>query len=178
VLRVFARTEEESLAISARQILEINKRVQRQNNAPEDFPLFIREGYNMTLLVDGYVQEKSGLITKVRRGCMYFVLLGVMERVRRPRADAASPPLSLPLFPSFFSSPLASHNTYLYALHVSFIAYRTTPRALARSPLTGRRWCSSTLRTTSRGARSTAGENGWGAARVDSSRSFFHTSSK
>lgn len=32
----------------SQQILEYNLRTQRQNNAPPDFPAFVREGYDMT----------------------------------------------------------------------------------------------------------------------------------
>ncbi|PRW56838.1 Peptidyl-prolyl cis-trans isomerase FKBP20- chloroplastic [Chlorella sorokiniana] len=45
-----------------KQLLEYNLRTQRQNNAPLDFPAFIREGYDMTVVADGYVQSPDGLI--------------------------------------------------------------------------------------------------------------------
>ncbi len=35
-------------ALPSPQILEYNLRTQRQNNAPPDFPAFVREGYDMT----------------------------------------------------------------------------------------------------------------------------------
>lgn len=51
--------------MSARQVLEYNKRTQRQNGAPPDFPLFAREGYDMTVLTsDGYKVSPEGLIYK------------------------------------------------------------------------------------------------------------------
>ena len=47
------------------QILAINKRIQTQNNAPREFPYFVREGYNVKVLADQYVMDKEGLIYKV-----------------------------------------------------------------------------------------------------------------
>lgn len=56
---------EEDLTIPQRQVLEYNKRTQRQNGAPPDFPLFIREGYDMTVLTpDGYQTSPEGIIYK------------------------------------------------------------------------------------------------------------------
>ena len=53
--QVLPLTAEEDLTIPQRQVLEYNRRTQRQNGAPPDFPLFIKEGYDMTVLVsDGY----------------------------------------------------------------------------------------------------------------------------
>ena len=37
-----------------RQLLEINLRTQRQNNAPLDFPNFVREGYDVTVVGDSF----------------------------------------------------------------------------------------------------------------------------
>ena len=37
-----------------KQVLQNNLRTQRQNNAPLDFPNFVREGYDMTIVADGY----------------------------------------------------------------------------------------------------------------------------
>lgn len=48
--RVVPLSEEENLTDVERQILEFNRRTQRQNNVPKDFPNFIREGYDMTIL--------------------------------------------------------------------------------------------------------------------------------
>ncbi|EFN57971.1 hypothetical protein CHLNCDRAFT_12126, partial [Chlorella variabilis] len=47
-----------------KQILEYNLRTQRQNNRPPDFPAFVREGYDMTVLGDGYQRSPDGLIFK------------------------------------------------------------------------------------------------------------------
>lgn len=56
---------EEDLTVSERQVLEYNRRTQKQNNAPPDFPLFVREGYDMTVLTsDGYQVTPEGLIYK------------------------------------------------------------------------------------------------------------------
>ena len=53
--RVLPLSAEEDLSIPERQVLEYNKRTQRQNSAPPDFPLFVREGYDMTVLTpEGY----------------------------------------------------------------------------------------------------------------------------
>ena len=48
------------------QVLETNRRVQAQNNAPEDFPAFVRQGYAIKVLADGYSVDSKGLIFKVR----------------------------------------------------------------------------------------------------------------
>lgn len=62
---VLPLSAEEDLTVPQRQILEYNKRAQRQNNAPPDFPLFVREGYDMTILTsDEYKVSPEGLIYK------------------------------------------------------------------------------------------------------------------
>lgn len=64
-VKVLGLDAEEDLTVSQRQLLEYNKRAQRQNSAPPDFPLFIREGYDMTLLTsEGYQVTPEGLIYK------------------------------------------------------------------------------------------------------------------
>ncbi|XP_070038330.1 peptidyl-prolyl cis-trans isomerase FKBP20-2, chloroplastic isoform X1 [Nicotiana tomentosiformis] len=46
-----------------RRLLEQNKRIQRENNAPEEFPSFIREGFEVKVVTsDNYVKRDSGLI--------------------------------------------------------------------------------------------------------------------
>ncbi|PON70210.1 Peptidyl-prolyl cis-trans isomerase, FKBP-type [Trema orientale] len=46
-----------------RRLLEQNKRRQRENNAPEDFPNFIREGFEVKVITtDDYIKCDSGLI--------------------------------------------------------------------------------------------------------------------
>lgn len=57
--------EEDELTVTQRQALQINRRTQRQNNVPPDFPLFVREGFDMTVLVSGgYQVTDDGLIYK------------------------------------------------------------------------------------------------------------------
>ena len=46
------------------QSLAVNRRIQSQNNAPREFPLFVREGYKVKVLADDYVMDKGGLIYK------------------------------------------------------------------------------------------------------------------
>ena len=53
-------------------MLAINKRVQTQNNAPLGFPNFVRDGYEIVILADGYQESQDGLIWKV---CQHFDLL-------------------------------------------------------------------------------------------------------
>ncbi|THF99456.1 hypothetical protein TEA_018267 [Camellia sinensis var. sinensis] len=46
-----------------KRLLEQNKRVQRENNAPEDFPNFVREGFQVNVVTtENYVKSDSGLI--------------------------------------------------------------------------------------------------------------------
>lgn len=46
-----------------RRLLEQNKRIQRENSAPQDFPNFIREGFSVKVVTsDNYVKRDSGLI--------------------------------------------------------------------------------------------------------------------
>ena len=47
-------------------MLETNRRVQAQNNAPPDFPAFVRQGFDIKVLADGYGVDEKGLIFKVR----------------------------------------------------------------------------------------------------------------
>ena len=47
------------------QSLEINKRIQRQNNAPVDFPSFVRDGFDIKIMADDYERDNKGLIYKV-----------------------------------------------------------------------------------------------------------------
>ncbi|KAK9798577.1 hypothetical protein WJX73_001121 [Symbiochloris irregularis] len=52
------------LSPSERQVLDQNKRVQAQNNAPKLFPGFVRRGYAIRVIADGYVEDSQGLIFK------------------------------------------------------------------------------------------------------------------
>jgi FKBP-type peptidyl-prolyl cis-trans isomerase len=63
--RILPLTAEEDLSIPERQVLEYNKRTQRQNSAPPDFPNFVREGFDMTVLTpEGYEVSPEGIIYK------------------------------------------------------------------------------------------------------------------
>lgn len=44
----------------ASQLLTLNRRIQAQNRVPVDFPGFVREGFNVKVLGDGYVTAPSG----------------------------------------------------------------------------------------------------------------------
>jgi hypothetical protein len=53
--RVLFSSETDVLTVAQKKVLEINRRTQRQNNAPPDFPSFLRDGYDMTIVCgDGY----------------------------------------------------------------------------------------------------------------------------
>ena len=47
------------------QSLENNRRIQQQNNVPSDFPTFVRQGYDIKIMADGYDIDEKGLIYKV-----------------------------------------------------------------------------------------------------------------
>lgn len=46
-------------------MLETNRRVQAQNSAPKNFPSFVRRGYAIRVIADGYTEDEQGLIFKV-----------------------------------------------------------------------------------------------------------------
>ncbi len=48
------------------QALENNRRIQAQNNVPAGFPAFVRQGYDIKVMADGYDVDEKGLIYKVR----------------------------------------------------------------------------------------------------------------
>ena len=48
------------------QLMEINRRVHKQNNVPKEFPLFVRNGYSIKVVADGYDVAPSGLMFKAR----------------------------------------------------------------------------------------------------------------
>ena len=56
--------ELDQLTQAQKQILEYNRRSQRQNNAPLQFPEFIKEGYNVIIIADNYSTSPEGLIYK------------------------------------------------------------------------------------------------------------------
>ncbi|KAL6965089.1 Phosphatidylglycerophosphatase and protein-tyrosine phosphatase 1, variant 2 [Sarracenia purpurea var. burkii] len=46
-----------------KRLLEQNKRIQKENNAPEDFPNFVREGFQVNVVTsENYVKRDSGLM--------------------------------------------------------------------------------------------------------------------
>ncbi|KAK0583196.1 hypothetical protein LWI29_034455 [Acer saccharum] len=46
-----------------KRLLEQNRRIQKDNNAPEDFPNFVREGFQVKVVAsDNYITRDSGLI--------------------------------------------------------------------------------------------------------------------
>ncbi|KAG5009589.1 hypothetical protein JHK87_018104 [Glycine soja] len=46
-----------------KRLLQQNRRIQKENNAPEDFPNFVREGFQVKVVSsDNYVKSDSGLI--------------------------------------------------------------------------------------------------------------------
>ena len=47
------------------QLLDINKRVQKQNNVPREFPNFVRNGFDIKVVADSYSAAPNGLIYKV-----------------------------------------------------------------------------------------------------------------
>ncbi|XP_022556630.1 peptidyl-prolyl cis-trans isomerase FKBP20-2, chloroplastic-like [Brassica napus] len=58
----YAKTKSKS-PYDERRLLEQNKRIQRENNAPDEFPNFVREGFEVKVVAsDNYVKADSGLI--------------------------------------------------------------------------------------------------------------------
>eukprot|EP01026_Neomeris_dumetosa_P056886 TRINITY_DN52138_c0_g1_i1.p2 TRINITY_DN52138_c0_g1~~TRINITY_DN52138_c0_g1_i1.p2 ORF type:complete len:219 (-),score=17.36 TRINITY_DN52138_c0_g1_i1:10-666(-) len=55
---------EEKLSKVQKLILEQNKRVQSQNNVPNEFPSFVRQGFDVIVIGDGFIMEDSGIIYK------------------------------------------------------------------------------------------------------------------
>lgn len=66
-----------------KQILEYNLRTQRQNNAPPDFPAFVREGYDMT----GGLRV---LVVARPHGCHVSPRLSLVQRRGTSRAMCAA----------------------------------------------------------------------------------------
>ncbi|EOA15599.1 hypothetical protein CARUB_v10005619mg [Capsella rubella] len=62
VLSSSAKTKSKS-PYDERRLLEQNKRIQRENNAPDEFPNFVREGFEVKVVAsDNFVKADSGLI--------------------------------------------------------------------------------------------------------------------
>lgn len=135
------------------QSLENNRRIQRQNNAPQDFPAFVRQGYDIKIMADGYEIDSKGLIYKVglgfycrielhqtQKGCQDFPSRLPTAPITPPHrvtgGDGVGPQLhALSLWCSEFNNRI----TGLMCAHIR----RTLSRALApalrmgsRSPLT------------------------------------------
>lgn len=62
--RLIESSEVQSLTPTQKQIYGLNRRVQVGNRAPDNFPGFIKEGFNTTVVADGYVVTPTGLIYK------------------------------------------------------------------------------------------------------------------
>ncbi|KFK35244.1 hypothetical protein AALP_AA5G259400 [Arabis alpina] len=61
-LAASAKTKSKS-PYDERRLLEQNKRIQRENNAPDEFPNFVREGFEVKVVAsDNYIKADSGLI--------------------------------------------------------------------------------------------------------------------
>lgn len=63
----------------ALQLLEINRRVHKQNNVPKEFPLFVRNGYKIKVVADGYEVAPSGLMYKVRYSMAVSLLCNMFK---------------------------------------------------------------------------------------------------
>jgi len=59
-----ARGVVRSLTAEERLLLEQNTRIARANRAPDDFPAFIRKGYEVKVLADEYTYNDNGIIYK------------------------------------------------------------------------------------------------------------------
>lgn len=51
------------MSVVSVQIFSLNRRVQAQNRAPDDFPGFIREGFDVTVVGEGYEMDGNGYAT-------------------------------------------------------------------------------------------------------------------
>lgn len=52
------------LTPSDRQVLALNRRVQAQNRSPDEFPAFVRRGFDIIIVADGYQETSEGLLYK------------------------------------------------------------------------------------------------------------------
>ncbi|KAL8500408.1 hypothetical protein ACS0TY_020124 [Phlomoides rotata] len=60
----FGKTKKQN-PYDERRLLEQNKRIQRENNVPDDFPNFVREGFAVKVVTpENYVTRASGLILR------------------------------------------------------------------------------------------------------------------
>ncbi|PNW73911.1 hypothetical protein CHLRE_13g577850v5 [Chlamydomonas reinhardtii] len=61
---LLSATEVAALTSQEKLVLNLNRRIQTQNRVPVDFPGFIREGFDVKVLGEGYQVAPSGLIYK------------------------------------------------------------------------------------------------------------------
>lgn len=47
-----------------RQAVANNLKIQTQNQVPFDFPTFVREGFDVKVIADGYIQDPNGSSTQ------------------------------------------------------------------------------------------------------------------
>jgi FKBP-type peptidyl-prolyl cis-trans isomerase len=45
-----------------RQVLALNRRVQAQNRAPPEFPAFVRQGFDIKIIADGFTADATGIV--------------------------------------------------------------------------------------------------------------------
>jgi len=64
ITQLLNSTATNTFTLNEKQLLEINRRVHKQNNVPPEFPLFVRNGFNIKVVADGYATAPSGLIYK------------------------------------------------------------------------------------------------------------------
>lgn len=53
---------QQQLTPTDRQVLALNRRVQAQNRAPPEFPAFVRQGFDIKIIGDGFVADDQGLV--------------------------------------------------------------------------------------------------------------------
>jgi len=51
-----------ALTPTDRQVLALNRRVQAQNRAPPGFPAFVRQGFDIKIIADGFSADAAGLV--------------------------------------------------------------------------------------------------------------------
>jgi len=65
--------------------------VHKQNNVPPEFPLFVRNGFNIKVVADGYATAPSGLIYKVLHSAGPKAHMQVQQCVSQRRSWCSSP---------------------------------------------------------------------------------------
>ncbi|GLI61967.1 hypothetical protein VaNZ11_004533, partial [Volvox africanus] len=61
---LISTADAEVLTSQEKLVLNINRRIQAQNRVPGEFPGFVREGFDVKVVGDGYTVASSGLIFK------------------------------------------------------------------------------------------------------------------